>query len=219
MLGTVRSAVARAFGIQAKDLGDDQAEAEGVIKKALELHNAKFSADTEDLRKQITELSSKHTQTLTEKEKEWQDKLTAAEQRYIDRDIMTAAASILKTIPRTGGDENVQARELVRSLREKYHLHWDDKEKDPLKALSLRKLDNKEAPALDATGTTVLSVANEAKSWAELMGLSSKDMRHTKPGGEQNNGGGSGGDGGGNGTAPAFSGSAEVDDEVSRLLA
>ena len=174
--GTVRTILARLTGIKRAEFEGLNSEEE-MIQKALEHYSANSSKSTEELRKQLTDVSAAHTKALEDKEQEWGKKVKDAQDKYIERDIDAALAEEVKKIPRSGGDPSRQAQLLKTALREKYHLHYDEEKK----AVQLRRKDNPDVPALNEAGTLPIGVSDSAKTFLTDMGLVVKDTRHEDP--------------------------------------
>lgn len=190
MLGTLKSAIARAAGIATKDL-DGFDSAEEMIKKALGVYDQKFSSDTQELRDKIKEMETAHTDAISAKEKDWQAKLDEANNKYIERDIDTALAKAIKAIPRTGGDEMVQALAYKLAARGKYHLHYNEKTQQ----VEFRKLDNHEVPVMNDANTLAIKPEDDMKEWLKSLGLAASDNRHQRPDEAQRRAAGEGGNG------------------------
>ncbi|RYD50663.1 MAG: hypothetical protein EOP52_13460 [Sphingobacteriales bacterium] len=173
--GVVRTILARLTGVGRADLeGLSQEEA---IQKALEHHTSNSSKSTEDLRKQITDLSAAHTKALEDKDADWGKKVKEATDKYTERDIDAALMGVVNKIPRTGGDAAAQARQLKAVLRDKYHIHYDEARNE----VQLRKKDSPESPALNDAGTLPLSIADSATAFLKDMGVAASDTRSKNP--------------------------------------
>lgn len=174
--GMFKSALVRAFkatGISRNEL-DKYDDEDKMLEDLLGKYNAKFSQDTEQLRGEIKALTEKQSAVIAEKEKEWQEKVKEAQQKYIERDIDEALSAIVKEIPRTGGNEMVQARQLKQFLRDQFHIHYDEQKR----GIELRDKEKNESLAMNDTKTDWLKVQDVAKSFLSDLGVVATDNRH-----------------------------------------
>ena len=174
MIGSVKAAINRVLNLKLEDNFDS---VEDMLKKAMENHDSKYSADTEDLRKQLKTLSDTHSSDLTTKEKEWMQKVQDAEQKYIERDVDEIFMGLLKEIPRTAGNEIAQAKMVKQYIRDKFHLHYDP----TTKSLEPRQKDKPESPVYNDTKTKVITTKDLVTDWCNEMGVAVKDMRSVNP--------------------------------------
>lgn len=173
--GALRSVIARKTGIKRSDL--EGLNEEEMIEKALGYYTTTFGKDTEDLRNQMTALTAEHAKTLAAKEEDWGKKLKAAEDKFTERDIDDLLTAIVKTIPRTGGNETLQAQQLKQYIRNQYTLHYDGDKR----SVGLREKSNPEAPVFNDTKTKEKGVDELARKFFEDLGILATDTRHVDP--------------------------------------
>lgn len=173
-LGTLRSAAGRAFNIPKKDL--ETLEADQILAKCKEhMSTATGQAATEWETKYNTLLQEYETEKETI-ESNWQAKyttdITAANQKYINRDIDAACLSIVEKLPRKGGDLQEQAAMYRARMQANYELRYNEEKK----ALEFYK-DGK--PALN--GAKAISPEDAAKEWATKAGIIATGTQHINP--------------------------------------
>ncbi len=179
--GTIRSIVKRKFGLKEADL--EGLNEEQMIEKGLTTRDEKLSKDTEELRKEITDLTEKHAGELSKKEDEWKGKVKDAEDRYTERDIDEYLAAQVKGVPRTGGNELAQARQLKAHLRDTYNIVWNAEKK----AVELREKANPEKLAMNAVGNQLLALGDVTRTFLTDLGVAATDQRHVNPKDAMNN--------------------------------
>jgi len=184
--GTFKSALARAFkatGISRNELDNFKSEDE-MLAHLVAKHNETFGKDTEALRNQLEDVTATHASTLAAKEQEWHGKVTAAEAKFIDRDIQEQLTAIVKEIPRTGGSEAAQAKQLMSYLRDQYHIHYDQESRK----ISLRDKTNPEKMVFaNAENTRFLEPKEMAQTFLTELGVVAKDTRNQSAQGAMNN--------------------------------
>lgn len=218
MSGTYKSAIARTFkgsGVTRSEL-DAIDNIDDLLKMVLEKHNSTFSKDSEEMRKTLEEVTTKHAETLKKTTEEWEGKYKAKEQELQDRDIDEVMAGKVKAIPRTGGNELTQAQQLKAFIREQYSLVYDPAKK----ALALRMKDNPEMPVYaNDEKSRFLEVDDVAKTYFGDMGILAKDTRNQNPNDAmKNQQGNNSGEQQNKSSQDAF-GHVDASAEVNRLLA
>lgn len=183
--GELLSLLARQTGItraELEKLGTPEA-----VEFAFKSVSDKLGGDATKWQQEIQTLMDTHNQSITKIKTEEGAKLTAATQRYIDRDInaylqdnVVAKSPLLPT-----ADKGYWAEQLRSHLQSKYHLSYDDSKR----AVSTFKKDNPEIPALNEAGTGTINLQDEFKAIASRAGVWTTDTRNVKPGAktDQNN--------------------------------
>lgn len=175
--GAYKSALYRAFqsaGVTRPEL-DKYDDLNKMMEDLLSKHNATFSKDTEALREELKTAAAKHNEALAAKDKEWQEKLQESQQKFVERDIDEVLSGVVKQIPRTGGNEMVQARQLKQYLRDQYHIHYDEAKK----TIELRDKENKEMPVYaNESKSAFLKAEDAAKTFLSDLGVVATDNRH-----------------------------------------
>ena len=183
--GEILSLLARESGIARAEL-DKLAtpEATALVFKTM---SEKLGGDAATWKGELDKLVETHNNSLSTKEKEWNEKLTAATQRYVDRDIDSyLSENIVGKAPLRETADKAYYAELLRThLQNKYHLSYDDAKK----AVSTFKKDNPEIPALNEAGTATINLMDEFKGIATRAGVWETDTRNIRPNGNvrQNN--------------------------------
>jgi hypothetical protein len=177
LLGSFRSTLARGFGIKREDLAN--LDEEGIIKKALELYNAKFGQDSADLRAEL----QRQGQDFEARETAWKERektINADWQRkYNSREITECLMEDLKDAPLGEKVNRLRfVKELQRDLEADYHLHFDEKNRK----VELRDKTNNELPVyLNDTKTAFKTPKDVAKEKAIDYGFWETDMRNKRP--------------------------------------
>lgn len=181
LAGTFKSALARAFGVTRDELDQYTSGKEDEMITALmakwQAANPSKDADVQSLRQQIIDLGNTHTAKFAEQKAAFDAQLAAEKARFVGRDINDALAACIKAIPRTGGDEGMQAQMLRAHLDSKYHIEFNP----DTKKIELREKDKPERPAMNETGTQILGVDQAAKAFLEGLGIAAKNMGSVNP--------------------------------------
>lgn len=172
------------YSLLARESGMTRAELEKLpiseaAKLAFKHLGDKLGGDASTWKKELEDLVETHNKTLTAKETEWNGKISAATQRYVDRDINSyLAENIVGKAPLLAtADKAFWAEQLRSHLQSKYHLSYDDAKK----AVSTFKKDNIEIPALNEAGTATINLMDEFKGLATKAGVWTTDKRNEKP--------------------------------------
>jgi hypothetical protein len=162
-------------GVSNKDLDglSDKALLAFMVEK-LDIHGSK---GTEDLRKQIEEMSEAHesekAKLLADKEAE----VAAANEKYVQRDIDVDMLRTVNGIPRIGGDVSEQAGALKTYLQNHYALVYNPE----TGKTELRDKNNPEAVALNQAKSKQITVEEAAKGFFGTIGVLKTDNRHENP--------------------------------------
>lgn len=181
LAGTFKSALARAFGATRDELDQYDSGKENDMIAALmakwQAANPSKDADVQSLRQQIQDLGATHATKLAEQKATFDAELAAANAKFVGRDINDALAACIKAIPRTGGDEGMQAQMLRTHLDSKYHIEYNP----DTKKIELREKDKPERPVMNDTGTQILGIDQAAKTFLEGLGVAAKNMGGVNP--------------------------------------
>jgi hypothetical protein len=179
--GTFKSALAREFGVTRDELDQYDSGKEGDMIKALmakwQAANPGKDADTEGLRQQLQAAVAAHAAKLAEQKTTYENQLAEANAKFVGRDINDSLAAQIKAIPRTGGDENMQAQMLRAHLEGLYHIEYNPQ----TKKIELRDKANRERVVMNEAGTQILSVDQVAKNFLEGLGVAAKDTSKMVP--------------------------------------
>lgn len=122
-MGTLRTNLSREFNLSKKDM--EEKSVDELIKMAVNTTKGNKDADEQAVQAKIqeirSELEAENAELRAQLEQtngEWEGKLTAAQQRYIDRDINQSIYNFVDKYPSKGGDKNRQARALRRELED-----------------------------------------------------------------------------------------------------
>lgn len=196
MNGAMRSAtlqLLKAKGVQ--DVSNKDLEAlsdKALLAYAFERLETTFGKGdkvVEDLRKQLSEMSSVHEKELAEKLAEKEAEIQAANQRYMDRDIDLNLLETVNAIPRTGGNPAAQSAALKEHLKSQYALVYNPE----TKKTELRDKASPEKPVLTAAGGKIVTLEDAGKTYFDSLGLLAKDTRHINPNEAMENAGAVGG--------------------------
>lgn len=158
------------------------------INKLVEVLNTNKGKDTEELRRQITETIEKHNSEIEKLKSEYEQKLTASENRFFDVQVTDFIQNkLLSEIPLIDGDAKVRAGLLKSALSDKYHLVFNDKNE-----LELRDKQNIESPVIDKEKNTIYQPKQFATEFFTGLGIVKTDNRQelTNSNRDVSNGGG-----------------------------
>ena len=176
LVGTIATFIANKTGIPRAEIA--HLSYKDMLQKGFDHLGQNLEGDKATWAKQLEEMATTHQNTLTEKEKEWGEKVKVAEDRYRDRDITEALEVILKDAPfLPSTDRKAAANLLKRELNGSYNLHYDEATKE----LSLRDKSNPDLPVYNETKTAVLKPFDKAKDIFTPFGLWQTDTRNINP--------------------------------------
>ena len=173
IFGTVKAAFNRS-GIK---LTEEYASVDDMVKKALVGFNDKFSQDAQKLRDDMEIMIKEHEAALSTEKEKYEKELADKENKFTDRDIEEILQTYLKEIPRIGGDELIQAKEVKRYLQEKYHVAYEPSDRK----IQIMQKDKPEHPVFNEQKTSIKDVKDVVKEWCDSIGITAKDTRHNNP--------------------------------------
>lgn len=169
-MGTVRSGVARTFGMKTSDLADkDLAD---IFKLAKENYDKTSGKDAEAWQKEREELIRGHEDELANTIKKMDEIIASEKNKYIERDIMATVLGMTEKIPRKKGDLQEHADIALYKMRKEYEVKYNEE----TKSLELYK-DGK--PAMN--GSKKLLPEEYVKTVFEKSGIIETDTRNIKP--------------------------------------
>lgn len=146
--GTLRSQLARNFGISLSDLKDKDLNDADAIQKAIEHFRNLHEGEKEDVNKKIEEIIAKNKEANDAYKVEMENKLSEAVKRYHDRDIKDFVQSKLKEVAiKQDADISKVASLVINSLSEDLDFKYDEENRSAvpfyknseLKALNVAK--------------------------------------------------------------------------------
>lgn len=180
MLGTIRSMLSRASGLSNRKLEEamqSSGEIEDMVKTAFKHKESTMESAGEDVQKRVNELIEAHTKEKESLTQEFTQKITEAEQKYIDRDINEYLYSnvINKSPLPSTADKLLLTSDFKKHLRDKYNLSYNEAEK----MLDLMDKGNAKMPALN--GSVKVDIMNEAQQYFSARGQWQTDNRNENP--------------------------------------
>lgn len=180
MLGTIRSMLSRASGLSNRKLEEamqSSGEIEDMVKTAFKHKESTMESAGEDVQKRVNELIEAHTKEKEALTQEFTQKITEAEQKYIDRDINEYLYSnvINKSPLPSTADKLLLTSDFKKHLRDKYNLSYNEAEK----MLDLMDKGNAKMPALN--GSVKVDIMNEAQQYFSARGQWQTDNRNENP--------------------------------------
>lgn len=144
------------------------------VKAAIAHMSGQLDGDKQSIQAKIDELLGKHTQEIDGLKSEYETKLSAANERYMDREITDYIAAELKDFPfKSDVDKAIAIKDLKADLKSRYDLTIDE----TAKAVNLFSKDKPGMPALNAAGTAKVSIKDEATAYFKPRGQVATDMR------------------------------------------
>lgn len=172
------------YSLLARESGLTRAELEKLpvpeaAKLAFTHLSTKLGSDSEKWKKEMDNMLLTHTKAIEEKDKEHNSKLSAAEKRYIDRDVKAFLLDnvVSKSPLSTTADKAYYAELLHAHLEQKYHVSYNDVKK----SVELFMKDNIQMPALNEAKTAAINPLDEFKPLATRAGVWQTDTRHMPP--------------------------------------
>lgn len=171
LLGEMRRAMARTFGIPAREF--EGKEIKDIIELAKTAYDTNNNKKLEDWQKERTHLVADFDNERQALIGEWEGRVQAAEQKYIDRDITARVFSLIEKLPRKGGDLQEQAEMLIMKAKNTYDVRYNE-QKQCLEFYRDGKqaMDDKNKPLTDEAF---------ARMWADKAGILARDTRHISP--------------------------------------
>lgn len=178
--GTLRSQLARISGMKRVDL-DKFVTDEEAIKAAWDHSSGMLEGEKADFKRQIDEILTTHKNETDSLKSEYEGKVSAANQKYIDRDIKEFIVSQLKDAPiPKNADRSILAEDFKNYLQNKYHLNYNE----ATKAVELALKDNPNMPAMNTAKTAHIKILDEAKEFLSPRALWEMDMSGRNPANE-----------------------------------
>lgn len=178
-IGKLRSVLARTYGIKTADLKD--LEVEDAVKLSKEIYDKNKGAQINDFEEERQKLINDYEEQLETQKANFEERenslkadheaaISAANDKYIQRDIDSHFLKLAKAHPTKGGDLEEQAKMLKIRAKESYDLQYDEKAG---KVVFLDK--DKKKPVAD------FDESNFAKESYEKWGILATDTRHIDP--------------------------------------
>lgn len=155
-----------------KDKSDEEK-----VALAVKHLTSQLDGDKQATQAKIDEILAEHNQQLESIKGDYESKLTAANQKYISREIRDYMKAELKDFPfKSDVDRDVAVEDLHNALMSKYDLNFDEANK----AVKLFTKDKPGIEALNAAQTNKITIKDEATAYFTPRGQIAKDMREER---------------------------------------
>lgn len=170
----IERALIKELGVD-KSVFQDGMKDSDKIRAAAAAFKSNLEGDQASIDKKFTEMLEKHNAEREQLSAEYEGKLKAANDRYVEKEIFEYYQNETSKFPLSERTDKVAAtRNFVNHLQSKYHIGYDEAKK----IAGLYDKNNPKAMALNAAGNNLVDIMEEAKSYFTPLGIWETDTRN-----------------------------------------